>query len=102
MCSVLRSRIELSSQGPGDICLSKSDMPATHTHKHAQTRVRLKSLLPGGRGGGLLPSKRLLGMCRWMGSHFHNWTDYNGVTFFSRVTRMGSQNFGIFGIRKFW
>ena len=17
-------------------------------------------------------------MCRWMGSHFHNWTDYNG------------------------
>ena len=31
--------------------------------------------------GGVLPSKRLLGMCRWMGSHFHNWTDYNGVTF---------------------
>ena len=22
--------------------------------------------------GGVLPSKRLLGMCRWMGSHFHN------------------------------
>ena len=22
---------------------------------------------------GVLPSKRLLGMCRWMGSHFHNW-----------------------------
>ena len=20
-------------------------------------------------------------MCRWMGSHFQNWTDYNGVTF---------------------
>ena len=34
-----------------------------------------------GRGGGVLPGKRLLGMCRWMGSHFHNWTDYNGVTF---------------------
>ena len=31
-------------------------------------------------GGGVLPSKRLLGMCCWMGSHFHNWTDYNGVT----------------------
>ena len=59
---------------------------------------------PGG-GGGVLPSKRLLGMYRWMGLHFHNWTDYNGVTFlacFSRVTRMGSQIFGIFGIRKFW
>ena len=26
----------------------------------------------GGGGGGLLPSKRLLGMCRWMDSHFHN------------------------------
>ena len=20
-------------------------------------------------------------MCRWMGSHFHNWTDYHGVAF---------------------
>ena len=55
------------------------------------------------RPGGVLPSKRLLGMCRWMGSHFHIWTDYNGVTFlacFSRVTRMGSQIFGIFGISR--
>ena len=32
-------------------------------------------------GEGVLPSKRLLGVCRWMGSHFHNWTDYNAVTF---------------------
>ena len=36
---------------------------------------------PGEGGGGVLPSKRLLGMCRWTGSHFHNWIDYNGVTF---------------------
>ena len=34
-----------------------------------------------GPGGGVLPYKRLLGMCRWMGSHFHDWTDYNGVAF---------------------
>ena len=20
-------------------------------------------------------------MCRWMGSHFHSWIDYNGVAF---------------------
>ena len=33
------------------------------------------------RGGGVLPYKRLLGMCRWMGSRFHGWIDYNGVTF---------------------
>ena len=31
--------------------------------------------------GGALPYERLLGMCRWMGSHFHDWTDYNGVAF---------------------
>ena len=38
-----------------------------------------------------------------MGSHFHNWTDYNGVTFLVELlTRMGSQIFGIFGIGKFW
>ena len=32
-------------------------------------------------GGGVLPYKRLLGMCRWMGSRFRGWIDYNGVTF---------------------
>ena len=31
--------------------------------------------------GGVLPYKRLMGMCRWMGSHFHGWIDYNGVAF---------------------
>ena len=31
--------------------------------------------------GGVLPYKRLMGMCRWMRSHFHDWSDYNGVTF---------------------
>ena len=34
------------------------------------------------RGGGwVVPYKRLMGMCRWMGSHFHDWIDYNGVAF---------------------
>ena len=23
----------------------------------------------------------LMGMCRWMGSHFHDWIDCNGVAF---------------------
>ena len=31
--------------------------------------------------GGALPSSRLMEMCRWMGSHFHYWIDYNGVAF---------------------
>ena len=26
--------------------------------------------------GGVLPYKRLMGMCRLMGSHFHDWIDY--------------------------
>ena len=33
------------------------------------------------RGGGYFLAKRVMGMCCWMGSHFHNWIDYNGVTF---------------------
>ena len=28
---------------------------------------------------GVLPYKRLMGMCRWMGPHFHDRIDYNGV-----------------------
>ena len=36
--------------------------------------------LQGGWGFVLL-SKRLMGMCSWMGSHFHCWIDYNGVAF---------------------
>ena len=30
--------------------------------------------------GGVLPSKRLVGMCRWMGSHFHNWVKWVDYT----------------------
>ena len=55
-------------------------------------------------GGGVLPSNRLMGMCRWMGSHFHDWIDYNGVAFSigaSRVTKMGSHICGISGVSKF-
>ena len=40
-------------------------------------------------------------MCRWMGSHFHDWIDYNGVAFSlgaNRVTRMGSHIFRQVGI----
>ena len=38
-------------------------------------------------------------MCRWMGSHFHDWIDYNGVAFLV-VSRMGSHIFGISEIKK--
>ena len=48
-------------------------------------------------GGGVLPYKRLIGMCRWMGSHFHDWIDYNGVAFSIEFTRMASLIFGFWG-----
>ena len=51
-------------------------------------------------GGEVLPSNRLMGMCRWMESHFRDWIDKNGVAFSigaNRVTRMGSHICGISG-----
>ena len=37
----------------------------------------------------VLPYKGLMGMCRWMGSHFHYWIDYNGVTFLEELLEWG-------------
>ena len=62
------------------------------------------ALCPG-EGVHVLPSNGLLGMCRWMGSHLNDSTDYiqyNGVTFssiFNRVTRIGSHIFGTLRVR---
>ena len=39
--------------------------------------------------------ERLLGVCHWMGSHFHNWTDYNGVTFLVELLKWG-RTFSVF------
>ena len=37
-------------------------------------------------------------MCRWMGSHFHDWIDYDGQgRMFNRVL-----GFGFFGVRLFF
>ena len=44
----------------------------------------------GGGGGELqLPYKRLMGMCRGLGSLFHDWSDYNGVTFSIELQEWG-------------
>ena len=50
---------------------------------------------PGGGGGFALHYKRLMGMCRWMGSHFHNWIDYNGV---AHSLILGVRQFFIFTV----
>ena len=47
--------------------------------------------------GGVLPSKKLLRVCRWMESHFHSWTDYNGVTFSVELLEWGRKFLGVLG-----
>ena len=45
---------------------------------------------PGGGGfGRSLPYKRLMGMCRRMGSHFRDWMDNNGVAFSIELLECG-------------
>ena len=51
---------------------------------------------PGGVGR-VISCKRLLGMCHWMGSHFHNWIDYNGVVF---SIENGVANFPFLGVSR--
>ena len=55
----------------------------------ATVNFRLHQLHLGGEGGGVLPYKRLMGMCRWMGLHFHDWSDYNGVAFSIELLEWG-------------
>ena len=57
----------------------------------------------GGGGGAVLPYKRLIGMCRWMGSHFHDWIDHNGVKFLVELLEWGNTFSDLYKkIRKFW
>ena len=51
------------------------------------------------RGGGVLPYKRLMGMCRWMGSHFHDWSDYNGVAFSIELLEWGRKFSAVWGFK---
>ena len=45
-------------------------------------------------GGGRYSLTR--GMCRWTGSHFHDWSDYNGVAFSTDLPEWG-RKFSDFG-----
>ena len=53
------------------------------------------------RGRGVLPYKRLLGMCRWLGSQFHDWIDCNGVAFSIELLESRGRTFSDFWGRKF-
>ena len=39
-------------------------------------------------------------MCRWMGSHFHDWIDYNRVSFSIELLEWCSTFFRFFGVRQ--
>ena len=56
-----------------------------------------------GGGGGLLPSSRLMGMCCWMGSYFHDWFYYYEVVFLEELLECwnGVAHFQDLGVRKF-
>ena len=54
---------------------------------------------PGGRV--VLPYKRLMGMCRWVGSHFNYWIDYNGVALSIELLKWIA-HFKTLGVRKFF
>ena len=51
-------------------------------------------------GGWVLPDKAIGNVP--LGSHFHDWIDYNGRRIFNGVTRMGSHIFGFYGARRFF
>ena len=74
---------------------ARSQMNTTLYQNRPQLNKFAFGTRPGGGGAGLLLYNGLMGMCRWMGSHFHDWIDNNGVPF-SIVTRMGSHIFGFF------
>ena len=41
-------------------------------------------------------------MCHWMGSHFHDWIDYNEVAFSIELLEWGRVFSGFGGMRIFW
>ena len=45
-----------------------------------------------GRGGRVLPYKGLMGLSRWIGSHFHVWIDYHGVAFSIEILEWGHKS----------
>ena len=71
-------------------------------HENIVILCESNTVTPEEEGGGVLPYKRLMEICCWMGSHFHYWIDYYGVAYFNRVTRIGSYIFGFFRVRQFF
>ena len=77
------------------ICTCKSFIKLTDIN-HGNPISYLSCCDLQSQGEGVLPYKRLMGMCRWMGSHFRNWSDYNRVAFSIELLEWG-RKFSDFG-----
>ena len=53
-----------------------------------EIQLRLAKAPPPG-GGGVLPYERLMGMCCWMVSHFHDWIEYDWAAFLIDLLEWG-------------
>ena len=94
-------------QGIGPTDVASTALPSTETKmawENIDSRQVLSLVFSYGVSGGLLPSDKLMRMCPWMGSQFHQWIYYTWVAFsgkFKRITTLGSHIRGILGISKF-
>ena len=77
------------------LCNVLVDIPNIHSYMYIYLRFHNRKKVRS--RGGVLPYKRLMGMCRWMGSHFHDWIDYNGVTFLVELLEWGRTFSGFLG-----
>ena len=55
------------------------------SNRHSETPSEISSASvwspPREGGGGYFFIRGLIELCCWLGSHFHDWIDYNGVAF---------------------
>ena len=90
--NLLRMRIEAMKKAgiyPESVAYVVRESPGVLT---GRTEISLPDKVMAqsrfGRGW-VLPYKRLKGMCHWMGLHFHDRTDYDGVTFSIELLQWG-------------
>ena len=58
-------------------------------------------IVPGG-GEGVFPCHRLMGMCRWIGSHFHGWIDCYYLSVMGCISNTVTDTVTIIGSRIFF
>ena len=93
---VVTSGFERSSYDARVWALSKRQNKMADILVDRQIIQRTLNIIPG--GGGVLPYKRLIGMCRWMEAHFHDRSNSNGVAFSIDLLEWGGKFSDFWGI----